>query len=154
VRTFHWLFAIAVSVAATLLIAFDGWRLQSEEREFRLSALTADGIVVGHHQSERRRMNNERSTTDWEEFEFTTQTGRVVRLNSVITGLRPRHEVGHHARILYQPDDPPGARLDDTAASTAGTILFWIAPIGLLLAAGFGGSWWWSRRVKTERALP
>jgi hypothetical protein len=146
-RPSHCLFALVAASFCLLIVALVGHYFEAEERAFRLTAVSGEAVVIGHSDSVSR-SNGKRSTTHWEHFEFVTAARRVVQFDSVITGLRPRHQVGERLKILYQPLDPTKARLDDDSATTVATLLYWVASIGFVAVTVVGVRYVRGRRAR------
>jgi hypothetical protein len=110
-RHFWLIWAGGWALTAPLVLAIASW-LEADFARHKATALSADAVVTGHHETTAK-SNGKRSGTGWDDYEYTTDAGRRVAFSVVNSGSQPSRPVGHRARILYQPDNPEQARLDD-----------------------------------------
>lgn len=68
---------------------------------------------------------------------FITREGRRVRYESIVSSYPPRYSAGDKVRILYDPDRPEEARIDDFTDLWLRPIF--LAGVGLILAV-FGAA--------------
>ncbi|HTU60154.1 MAG TPA: DUF3592 domain-containing protein [Polyangiales bacterium] len=127
-----------------MMLAIASW-LDADFARHKATALSADAVVSGHHETTTQ-SNGKRSTTGWDEYEYTTDAGHRIAFSVVNSGSQPSRPVGHRARILYQPDNPEQVRLDDGSHELAVRWVRLSSPIGVVVGLIPLLLQWWARR--------
>jgi len=138
-----------VGVVMAVALAWGGLYMLEEDEAYRRTAREARAVVVGHHET-REHVRNETRHTSWQDYQITTPEGHVVPYRVVITGKRPRLEVGSAVQALYQPSDPDDVRLDDGQERSMGRFLIALSPTGV--AASALGIYLWLRKRRLPRS--
>jgi hypothetical protein len=128
-RGYLWPLALLLTGVASLGIAGYYWE---QTDAFLANAAEATGEVIVMREEDRHiqlsRQQGEAEETYRPVIQFSTGEGRVVRIDSIVSSYPPRYAVGDKVRVLYDPDHPAEARIDDF-------IDLWSRPV---FAAGVG----------------
>jgi hypothetical protein len=128
----HWtslLGVMALLLVAVLLIGL-GVRGVVATQRFLASTSAADGVVVEVDDD----TNYEKGTTTYYPVvRFVTGSGKVVQYRDHSGENPPAYQVGDLVRVLYDPANPQGARLDTWASLWLEALILIILGVPLLL---------------------
>ncbi len=124
------------SIPALVCFVVAGW-LCADSWRFVRGAVRTEGTIVA---VEEETGEGARYTPV---FEFTDQSGRTHRVTSQVAAFSRMHSVGAKVPVLYNPDSPESARIEDffalwgraSVALALGGVLF--LPGFLIILAGF-----------------
>jgi hypothetical protein len=123
-----WLWVLLGIGAVSLIASVWTWR---SEKNFAERAIHTTGQVTGFVE----RMSKQR-TFFYTKFSFKTTDGRVIEITSRVSdGDKPQESIGDAVPVLYDPEDPQRAHIDDFSQ---GKLLTWALAIfgGLHLGLG------------------
>lgn len=108
--------------------AYHYWRITASLIE---NAVATTGVVILMREEDRHvqpQHQGEAEATYRPVIRFTARNGRQVHYQSIVSSYPPRYSEGERVRVLYDPERPEWARIDDFAD-------LWLRPIFL---AGVG----------------
>jgi hypothetical protein len=113
-RTYLWPLVLIMTGIASLVSAGYYWK---QTDTFLANAVEATGEVIVMR-GEDRHIQLPRQLAEVEEtyrpvIQFSTGEGHVVRIESIVSSYPPRYAVGDKVRVLYDPNHPADARIDD-----------------------------------------
>lgn len=140
-------FAIVILSAIGLLLTMLTWSLGSEVFRFRSRARSADGVVVRQQTSISTDRETSRQTTMHAGVVRFEVDGRQYEVVENVGSGSPTYAEGARVRVLYQPDDPRQARLDEPL-----DLYFMPVLVGVMAAASLGfAALFLFLRLKTRR---
>jgi len=108
VRIFACCFIGAFAIGSSLLLAIAAVST-AQRASLVIAGSRADGTVVAKRQSPQTKDGVHLYAPA---VQFTAGDGRTYVVTSDLSGPESKYQFGQHLRILYQPDDPLGARID------------------------------------------
>jgi len=109
-----WVFVVAIVFLLIGLGALPGSvYFYVKEKQFEKMAVSAPGVVIDLIKKERRSDNNRRTLVYAPIVQFVDQNGNTQEYHSPHGSNPPDYKRGDKVMILYEPDNPEFAKMDD-----------------------------------------
>jgi len=144
-----WVFVVAIVFLLIGLGALPGSvYFYVKEKQFEKIAVSAPGTVIDLIKKERRSDNNRRTLVYVPVIQFTDQNGKLQEYHSPHGSNPPDYKHGDKVMILYEPDNPEFAKMDDWQR------YLWVVVFGIFGIAFSASSalmWWLAMRSRNQQ---
>lgn len=118
-----------------------GLSFASNTVAFNVTAVKADGVVVGYETEVTRRPGKSLTSTTYPiRIRYTTAKGESIQFKTTTGASNKPYEIGAPIKVLYNPANPNEARADTFVDNGLVAI---VGPLISVAAVILGGAVWW-----------